>query len=782
MRSVLLITLLLLGAPLQAQLLDLGDPISLDDDVAPEQTVAPDLQLDVAAQAIAPGTPVTMDVDGVFFIPVAPGVADSLWSVAVEAAPRTRVGVSMVQFQRAADGLIEEITTLDSATDVPAPYTVAIPRQTEHLEIATSGPATVTLTPLQPVIATDPVLGQTGGIQLADRVEVTLDYTLTEPRTNLRAALDLPANVAVSTAMRVNGRDLRHHVNDGQPVAADALVERVTFQLTRARAFADDPWPIVPLTLDLAPIATDEVEPNQDIATATPIDWPEDDRRMRVDGRFAASGEDDFWQFQHFGNRALTLTLDGENVPMGLQLIGADGDILTETFGTGEVEIAPVVLPAGTYFLRVQGGVQRLTPYTLKLRRARLPDADEEVEPNDILARARPLTLNETISGRVSDRDIDHFTFDVSTPGQMWGAVAPGDVDLKLLTGAGVDITRGERDTTTGVQRLPATALPVGTYVIAVTGRSDYTLTLRDMGPKPDDWEEEPNGRSKDANYVAIGGQVRGQSSDGDADYVYFDVPEAQYVGMRVTAPDDATINVELEYRNTKAFEGHRMGPGRSIDQVFWLEPGEYSIYVGRWGSGISQDSWTVEVYTPAADAVFEAEPNGQVFTRLQPGERIIGREFGMDPWDGFSVALPDTAGEVIYACRQGMDWIDYALGPIAAEGGELDSTRFRGTGEDWVFAHDGTPGQAAFIQHYDREGGGYDCAPHWMTPATLQAAYDALPLIPVPHASGYEAGGARHIVAPASVTATFRGDAQHQFAAVTLPTPGPLTLECSDR
>ncbi|MEM8536453.1 MAG: hypothetical protein AAGF56_01190, partial [Pseudomonadota bacterium] len=659
-----------------AQLLDLGDPISLDDQSAPVETVSEGLSLDVATEALQANTPVQVAVDGVFFIPVSTAAAGQLWTVSVDAPPRTRVGIGMAQFQREDGGKIADITYVDSAGDVRPPFAIAIPTVTEYLEIATSGPATVTLTPRAPVAVSDVAVGQTAGLQLQGFVEIPLTYDLPGTRENLRAIMDLPANIDLAIAMRVAGQELLHHVDDGQPVAADLAVERLVLRFSRANAFADDPWPVLPLTLDLAPIATDEVEPNQDLPTATLVDWPADARRARVDGRIAGSNAFDLWRFEHDGVRAVDISFEAESGVSTLALLDPEGTALTNTAGAGALEIAPLVLPAGTYFLKVESNAARLTDYTIKFRRIRLPDSDEVAEPNDMIAASHPITVDQTVSGTLSDRDIDHVTFDVLTQGQMWGAVSPGDLTMTLLATNGGEIARSKPDRTTRVQRLPAVALPVGTYVIALQGEGAYDVTLRNLGPVPDDWEVEPNNSTHQANFLGVGQQMRGQSSDGDTDQIYFTVPEAQYVGLRLQAPDDATVNVDLHMFGSRVFSETRLTPGTGFDQVYWLDAGEYTLSLGRWGDGVSQDAWTVQLYTPDPGTFSEIEPNGDTYQRVLHGQRITGSEDGLDFRDGFSVALPDMPGRAYYGCNEIGSWQDFAVGPFDARGAEVDSDR----------------------------------------------------------------------------------------------------------
>ncbi|MEO1639710.1 MAG: hypothetical protein AAFU41_10745 [Pseudomonadota bacterium] len=782
LRTLFLSALCAVATPANAQLLDLGESMTIEaDDAAPVETVADRLALDVASVPLTADTPLTATVDGVLFIPVADGAAARLWSVEVEAPPRTRVGLSMAEFARSDAGLVEDIVYFDSVTNdgLGPTFTIALPSVTEHLEIATSGPASVTLTPLAPLAAADPVVGETTGLQLDAFVELPISYSVPEERSNLRVAIALPANFGVGATINVDGVGLLHQLDDGRPVASDSMVNSLILRTARASAFGDDPWPVVPLTLDLAEIAVDEVEPNQTLATATPLPWEAGDRRLRVDGRAAGGNAFDLWRLEHDGDGALEITLDGPGAEHILRLRDENDAILTLASAMDEVEIAPVVLPAGTYYLHVETFSDRLVDYTLKLRRTRLPDADEEVEPNDSIARGNTLRLDETLTAQVWEREVDYYTFTVTTPGRMWSLVSPNDIALELQSPDGVRIAVGEGDGTSRVTRIPPVALPVGNYALAVTGVGKYELTLRDLGPVPDDWEAEPNDRAKDGNHIAIGTQMRGQSADNDADHVYFDVPTAQWIRLQVDGPDDATVNVSLHYRNFEAMPGVRLGPGGAVDQVLWLEPGEYSVYVGRWTEGVSQDNWRVAVSTADAAGIVDTEPNSQIFRPVFAGERITGAESGLDAVDGYYVALPDTPGRAYYACTMGGGWLDFAVAPQSAKWSELEGKRATRDPSQRFIDHDGTEGLAIFTRHYDRDRPGYDCGFHWAVEAALTELFAALPEQPAPIAQGLVPGGERFVTAPATVSAAFTGSTQYQFLAFAVPEPGPVSLTC---
>ncbi|MDX8352931.1 VWA domain-containing protein [Cognatiyoonia sp. IB215182] len=777
---LLLAWALLPVSSLQAQTVNLNETLHIGGDTQPAKTVTESLSLDLAGHPLVAENPVTFEVDGVFFIPLDPSAAGQVWTVTIDREPRTRVAVSPSLFETTDDGLIADIETLDrvSTDEAAPPFDLAIPSQAEHLEIATSGPATITLTPRAPIAVGSPTLDVTFGAQAAARVEFPISYDVPADRINLSAELGSPANLNAVVEMRVAGTWLRYA--PGTALAADDPVTDIAIRFDRARAFADDPWPVVPLTLALAPIDTDEVEPNQDFATATPIDWPDSKRRTRVDGRLADGNNFDIWRLDHNRDDALEISLELGSGSARLALLAEDNTTLTETFGGGTLEIAPVVLPQGTYFLRIDGGPEAFTRYSLKLKSRRVPGADNEIEPNDVLAQTQSLTVDETVAGTLSRGDIDHFSFHVTTAGRMWGAVTPGRAEMRLMTTSGVEITKGEVDATANVMRLPAVALPVGTYVIALTGAGEYDLTLRDMGPKPEDWEDEPNSDVHASNHLAIGDQMRGQLSDNDNDHIHFDVPSDQYVGIYVRTPDDAEMNVALLYRNTEAFERFRTGPGDEIDQVFWLEAGEYTLLLNRWSEGISQDAWIVRLSAPDAAEVSasEIEPNTRVFARVTAGARIMGQNFGMDPADGYAVPLPAEVGDVFYNCRQASGDITWGIGPLAARGDEVRRETHR---NDVLrtLTHDGAADQALFVQHRPGNGLDYDCAAHWATAQTRDVALGSLPDLEVPWASGFGMGEPRFVRAPAGVGLDFTAETPRQIISLGMPQPGQITLVC---
>lgn len=777
-------TMSLAAGPLQGQLLQLGDTVTpAMGDAEQVATIAEGLTLDVAATPLAADVPLSLKVDGVFFIPVTTDATAQIWNVALEGPSSARLSIGMAQFERESeDGLVADITYLDKVSGDSRPFAVVLPSETAYLELASSTPVTVTLTPRPPLLPSDIGLGEFA-LQLEDKLELPLDYAVPSERENLRAAMDLPANITVTMAMQVAGTSLLHQIDDNRPVAADTPADALNMRFARARAFGDDPWPVIPMTLDLAPIDVDEVEPNQSNEMATLIDWPADARRIRVDGRVAGRSEFDVWRLEHDGARALDITLQAESGTSTLSLLDDENTELTRTSGEVEVSIDPLVLPAGSYFLKVENKSSRLVDYTLKLRRKRMPDSDEVAEPNDTLAASHPIAVDQTVSGALSAGDIDHLSFNVTEGGRLWSAVTPGNAEVILLASNGVEIARSDPDQTTGVQRLPAVALPLGSYAVSLTGSGQYDLTLRDLGPVPKDWEAEPNDTRHQANAIIIGEQMRGQVSDGDTDALYFEMPKADYVGMRVHAPDDTQIEVDLRLRGHEVMRGERMARGRTIDQVLWLEEGEYTLSVNRWGGGVSQDPWTVELYEPDQIATIDVEPNSDIYTRVQPGQRIAGREFGLDAYDGYMVPLPAQAGRAYYVCTKGSRLRSWTNGPVEALGSELDfDGRMSEDATKMFMEHDGAPGQALFLVHYGSESDGYDCAVHWATEATMPTLFEGLPERDGPMGAGMERSGELHVEAPATLVSSFGGDNQYHFLGLSLPEPGAVTLSCDDK
>jgi len=766
----LTVATLLAGLASQSLAYDLGLTDSLadntgalaSDSAVQTPTVSESLLLDMSATALAGANgPLVFDIDGVFFVPFAPDAATRLWQVSFDAEPGTRVALDFTALDRDDAGLVAGFTSMDSfeISQFTEPFEVAIPSAATHVEITTSGPVQIAFAPVpQPGLDALPRVGQTTTIALDEVIHVDLDYVLPEGamRQNLIAEIRLPVNITGNLSARL-GSDTVTYPLTGQPAIAPPFafgvpIERLQIELSRGSGFADDPWPFAPVTLSLVDVASDEIEPNATMTQATPVIWDADDRRVRLSGRLSDPDDVDIWQLDYTqarSARALEIDVSTEDDTVSILLRDANGEVLTSQRGQGDLSLGSLVLAEGVYFLEVSQGPQTTARYDLQFKSVRRPRDGKEQEPNDTVQTAQNLPLGQVIAGRSAALDIDFYAFQITQAGQMWGAFSPGNVGIALTDSEGTLIAEGIHEAATNLTRLPPTPLPIGNYLVEISGEDNYAIEVRDFGPRPRDWETEPNDAEYRANQVDLGAQIRGQLALNDYDIVYFEVPVAQDVVIEVDAPDDAGIQVDMAFNSGSSFAYTRLSAGESMNQVWELEAGEYSVALSLYPSAPTLDTWRVAVSPYIGQPPVDLEPNGDTARLIAPFSRITGEDGQIDQNDLFEVRLPSEVGHVLFPCRFRPGGEDrFAIGPQGARLGAVERTRLPRNG----FAHDGRPGQS-FYPYMDHWGAmGYDCAAHWLTPDALRDATKDRPVQEFSWAKGISRGGVRFLTVPALV------------------------------
>ncbi len=225
-----------------------------------------------------------------------------------------------------------------------------------------------------------------------------------------------------------------------------------------------------------------------------------------------------------------------------------------------------VGVPAGTYFIQVQGRVYTESEYTLTVRR---DAADFEKEPNDGFAFATPIVPGEALRGALSGRsgnsDRDYYVFTLQNPGYVNVALknlvlaekSSGYIRrVRLLDSEGhslygallTDVADGIRSSNIG--------LGAGTYYISVDNDDLYlnsgTYEIEYSFTASSGWEREYNGTPECATQITDRVNVSGTISDAEA---LFD--EDWYT---FSTDDAGTLILRLNHDN--------LGGGRDIFHV----------------------------------------------------------------------------------------------------------------------------------------------------------------------------------------------------------------------
>ncbi len=338
--------------------------------------------------------------------------------------------------------------------------------------------------------------------------------------------------------------------------------------------FAGDENPDYTMVIE-APHATDHVdgtfepdekEPNDTIETAWDIGQVSGFEEIGPLSIHEPGDEDWF----HFETLATATSWDGaavnfwhEEGDIDLSLFDADGDMIANTGGIDDLEyISMEGLPAGDYYLRVNGFEDATNPdYWLSLNTPE-PIESDFAESNDTLSEAytlRDIEGIETIDGlsiHVAG-DVDWFSFEMLETATDWHSISIaffheiGDLDLAVHNSAGELL--GSSEGVNGFEQVSLDGLPAGEYYVSVWGFEDdtnpeYILTI--IAPEESDSTgggtadfAEPNNTSETAYDL----RVIEQDSSWD-DLSIHEPGDEDWFTFTTLAPGTATDAVGIEF------------------------------------------------------------------------------------------------------------------------------------------------------------------------------------------------------------------------------------------
>ena len=244
-----------------------------------------------------------------------------------------------------------------------------------------------------------------------------------------------------------------------------------------------------PVTLDVVATGTitdgDEVEPNDRWDDANVLAF---DRPLRATG-----GNGDHYVFEvgaAEAGRPWDLNVEASS---SVSVVLADGNraTLQERWGDSGT-LRGLVFAEGGYGLYVDH--QGEGPYTLTFTPGAPLQDGFEVEPNDALVGASPMSEDLTVRGSFTPQDDDVFRFDVAGAPQAWRvqAVGEGVAELEVYDPSGGRLQSARADG--GRVRLDQLVLLPGTHYVRVSGEAgDYALRVLAQGPAPEPPTPEPD-------------------------------------------------------------------------------------------------------------------------------------------------------------------------------------------------------------------------------------------------------------------------------------------------
>jgi len=446
----------------------------------------------------------------------------------------------------------------------------------------------------------------------------------------------------------------------GEPVPTSGRYPWVSETPARLRfkASAGEASPAPLVLIRVVPDASDldEAEPNEDHANAVSPGTPFRGHLL--------TGDEDRLAFTLEENRSLSLDLEWARPEARLAARLLDDRDDGETLlwerrpASGGLAGEPLDLAAGDYRLvleRVDRGAAP-APYTLRLDDGAAPRPNREAEPNDTPAAAQPLGEALRVSGTATADDVDRYRFTVpdDKAQHLWRVftVDAERIQLSGEDGAVADVRASGRRS-----MADALALVPGPYVVTVRAEGDYLLRVMDLGPRPSDYEGEPNDRRNDGQRLAFGEGVRGGFHDRDDIDVYlFRVDAPSPVEIELKPAADGTMDARL-YHEDEAIGGRILfSPGdptyrfRSV-----LPPGEWSVQVRARADAI-QEGYEVTVRRLPALAGSEPDDTPLQAAKLPRDGDFSGSVGGFDGADQVFVPLPEGEGMAAMVCTSPPD------------------------------------------------------------------------------------------------------------------------------
>lgn len=318
-------------------------------------------------------------------------------------------------------------------------------------------------------------------------------------------------------------------------------------------------------------------EPDFDGATAHPI-VPGQSLRGRL---VAATDDTDNDQFTFSvppdAPGQLAIAVDSASArPISVTLSDDAGYGLADPVtGTGSVRMGPYALPPGRYGIKVSGNLGLDAAYVLTLDAAPPLAPGHEAEPNDREEYATPLSVDATLSGRLTPGENDYVALQVPPGALDWWTITqagPGQVDLELRDNTGGSIA-GARSLEAGGTRLARLPLAPGRQLLRLRGEGDWTLRAERAAPPGPDDEREPNDDALLATPLA-GQPLRfWLDHGGDVDQFAVMLAAPQRVTLDVAAPAEAGPAGRLILPASSDTP--------SLD--FQPDPADPSVMVARW-------------------------------------------------------------------------------------------------------------------------------------------------------------------------------------------------------
>ena len=336
-----------------------------------------------------------------------------------------------------------------------------------------------------------------------------------------------------------------------------------------------------------------------------------------------------------------------------------------------ETVLPKIGMEPGSYYIRIDNGNKYDAIINIEYHMTVdfTPTPNWEAEPNGKTEKANPIVLDETCGGFIgSADDKDYYSFIPPEHGcvtitfthdYMENSAPYWDLLVYRFTTKLELIYQTRLKLTDAETKLPKIGVEPGSYYIRIDNGNQYDAVINieyhmtvDFTPTPD-WEAEPNGRTEEANPIALNKTCSGfTGSTDDKDYYSFTPPERGYVTITFThdyMENSAPYWDLLVYRFTTELEliyqtRLKLTEARTELPKIGVEPGSYYIRIdngNQYDAVINIEYHMTVDFTPTPN--WEAEPNGQT-KNANPivfGETYSGNFSAADYKDYYSFTPP---------------------------------------------------------------------------------------------------------------------------------------------
>ena len=291
-------------------------------------------------------------------------------------------------------------------------------------------------------------------------------------------------------------------------------------------------------------------------------------------------------------------------------------------------------------------------PYSIVLTNGAPPGPSREVEPNDTPDTAMPLPDSLRVSAYATPDDMDVYQFMVpdNKAEHLWRVFTVGAKRIQL---ADSDSTIADIRASGRRSMVDALALTPGEYRVTVRAEGDYMLRVMDLGPRPSDFEGEPNNEVKDGQRLEFGSGVRGGFHDqSDRDYYLFRLDAASAIEIKIQPTKDGRMDVKLFRGN------HQLGDRIAFDAGDAPYTFQSNLPAGDWAMAVRaldptiQENYEVSVDRLPALPGNEPDDDPLDAIKLPRDGDFAGSVGAFDAADQIFIPMPQGEGQAVLVCK----------------------------------------------------------------------------------------------------------------------------------